>query len=610
MIKATAEKQRKIGNKIFCHNGKTFMLNGKEFQVRSGAIHYFRTPRFYWEDRLLKLKECGFNCVETYVAWNMHEKKEGVYDFKGDNNLCEFIKTAKKLGLYVILRPGPYICAEWSFGGFPAWLLKYKDLRLRCTEETYFSKLERWLKVLFEKVRPHLITNGGNIIMMQVENEYGSFGEDGEYLQKLKNVYLDNGIDCLLFTADGEEDGMLRAGKIDGLVQTINFAEDTEKTMNVLKKYAKNQPYMCGEFWSGWFDCWHKPHQTGAMDKVLENIEPFLKNGYGFNVYMFHGGTNFGFMNGADDNGLKFEPIVTSYDYCAFLNEAGDRTPNYYKVRDLIKKYGVEVPKLTAIDQPKKAYGEIKFNYVAPLFSNLNNIGKKSYSVMPERMEDLGQNHGYVLYSAEIFSNIKGEKLIIDDLRDRAIVFVDGKKVGVAERKIDGKDIVINTGNKNARLDVLVEEIGRTNFSSDLIDRKGIKALRLVHNYKIGFNTGRLVMGFDTTSLPMENLKKLEFKKASKPIDAPAFYKGTLKVKELADTFIKPYGFRKGFIVVNGKNIGRFYNEAGPTLTMYIPKCFLKKGDNEIIIFDSDGAKELKAKFTNKHEFKKMKTND
>ena len=399
-----------------------FLLNDKEFRIYSGCIHYFRVPEALWRDRLAKLKAAGLNTVETYVAWNMHEAKRGEYVFSGMADIVKFIKTAQELGLYVILRPGPYICAEWDLGGLPAWILADKNVVLRCMNKPYLSYVEEWFKVLFDKIRDLQITRGGNIIMMQVENEYGGYGNDKSYLRRLVEIYRKCKMDCLLFTADGAWINMLVKGSLtDECLPFVTFGSRTEVSMRSVDPISPNTPKMCAEFWCGWFDHWGEEHHTRTSEDILKDFVPFLENGWNFNFYMFFGGTNFGFMNGANFAGGKLQPTVTSYDYCAPLNEAGDRTENYYKIRDEFIKHDVPVPPLTAKDSEKAAYGRIDLSRRAFLFDNLGE--KHIKSPYPLTMEEVGQNYGYILYSTVMPRGMESDRLYIDGLADRAIVF-------------------------------------------------------------------------------------------------------------------------------------------------------------------------------------------
>ena len=576
-------------------------MDGKPFSLRSGAVHYFRVPRAYWYDRLLKLKECGFNCVETYLPWNVHEPKEGEFCFDGDADFGEFLKIAQDLGLLAIVRPGPYICAEWEFGGFPSWLLSYPDLDIRCYNPRYFEKLTAYLKRVFSELRPHLISNGGNVVMLQVENEYGSYGNDKKYLNELYKLYRDCGITEILFTADGACKLMLGAGQIDGCLSFANFGSRAQQQMEILEKFVGDtQPLACMEFWGGWFEYWHQEtHETRTVSDICGEMEVFLKNGYGVNYYMFHGGTNFGFMNGATDMRGAYNTVVTSYDYHTLLSEAGDRTELYYAVRDLIGKYGAELPPLTAKESVKAAYGEVAFDEYAELFDQFSSIGKTYESIAPLRMEEMGQSYGYILYIADL-QDYHGEEFEVRlyDCCDRAIVYVDGEKFGVYERALKENppiNVTLKDGGKGKKIYVLLENTGRTGYGENFCKRKGIESVCC---------WGQRIFGWENVSLPMENLDGLTFKPIQKAENAenalpktPAFYRAKFTVDEPNDTFLRLDGFGKGFVTLNGFNLGRYYTSAGPQKTLYVPAPVLKRGENELIVFDSDGAKNAVATF-------------
>lgn len=568
----------------FDFNEKDFLLDGKPYYLMSGTIHYFRVPREYWHDRLLKLKECGFNAVETYTAWNLHEPKEGVFDFSGELDIEEFILTAKRLGLKVILRPGPYICAEWELGGLPSYLLKY-NIPLRCYNEEFLKYVDRYYENLFNIVRPHLITNGGNIIMLQVENEYGSYGNDKAYLNAVVDIYKKHNMDCLYFTSDGSTLTLMNGGTLPEHLVTSNFGSNPKGNIEFLQNFRKDQPYMCMEYWCGWFDHWFEEHHTRQGYEVIDDLKWFIEHNVNFNMYMFHGGTNFGFTNGANHM-AEYEPTTTSYDYCAPLSEAGDRTETYYLIRNLIKEKFGAVPEITATETPKKAYGKIKLTQKAELFDNLDNLSTPVKSVEPLFMEALDQDFGYILYSANINGPRDEQPLFLDTLHDRANIFLNEKPQAIYFRnKPVTKENALRLAfdyNESARLDILVENMGRINYGPLLKDQKGINGLRFGNQYHFGY---------DIYTLPMNNLEKLEFSDfCGEEIKTPVFLKGEFEIADKpSDTFIKLTGFNKGFVTVNGKNIGRYFNEAGPQLTLYLPAPYLKKGKNEIIVFESDG---------------------
>ena len=583
---------------ILTYKGRDFYMDGEKYTVFSGAMHYFRIPKEYWYDRLLKLKECGFNTVETYTPWNLHEPKEGEFDFSGNLDLEAYIKMAENLGLNVIVRPGPYICAEWEFGGLPAWLLTYEKMTLRCYDPLFLSKLSRYLKVILSKIRPHLASQGGNVIMLQIENEYGSYGNDKDYLRAIAKIYEEAGMDCLCFTSDGPYYTMLSGGTLPEYLAVENFGSKPETWLSVLAEYRPDQPLMCGEYWCGWFDHWFEEHHTRSAEEIASDFEGFFRAGASFNFYMFHGGTNFGFMNGAN-YGEKYEPTVTSYDYCAPLNEAGDRTPTYYAVRDVIAKYVGKAPALTATETPKKAYGKIALTECADLFENLDRIAKPVHSASPKFMEELGQSYGYVLYRTHLQGPHEEGGLVIEPVHDRAEIFFDGEYKGVYTRWAPPKEeelvrVPLGKGDE-LRLDILVENMGRVNYGHKIRDRKGIESVRL------GYVSIQHHFGWDMYSLPMEEeLAGLVFSSAeAKQYTAPTFFRGTLEIEDTpADTFIRLDGFHKGFVKINGVNIGRYFNDAGPQKTLFVPAPFLKRGKNEILVFESDATDVLSVTFT------------
>ncbi len=573
---------------ILTYKGDSFYMDGEPFVVLSGAMHYFRIPREYWHDRLLKLKECGFNTVETYTCWNLHEPREGEFDFSGMLDLSAFIEEAASFGLYVILRPSPYICAEWEFGGLPAWLLKYDKLMLRCDDELYLSKVRPYYKELLGRIRPYLAVNGGPVIMMQIENEYGSYGDDKAYLQKMVDMYRENDIECLFFTADGPNARMMTAGTLDGYFAAANFGSRPREQFQYVKEFRPDQPLMCAEFWCGWFDHWGDEHHVRSTESVVSDFRDFMDMKASISVYMFHGGTNFGFLNGANcQSGKPYEPTVTSYDYGSPLNEAGDRTETYYEMRKTMEEYLGKLPPMTAKDSEKKAYGDVKMTESALLFDNLDRLTTPTYSPYPQFMEELGQSYGYILYRSELYGPRDEKDVRFDDMHDRAQVFVDGELRGVYQRweepKLTESPAFIALGKgESATVDVLVENMGRVNYGPMLRDRKGTRGIRLgsIHHF-----------GWNMYPLDMEDLSVLEFGPLQEKIAThPSFVRGTLEIEgKPADTFVRLDGFKKGFVKINGINVGRYFNEAGPQKTLYVPAPFLKEGKNEIVVFESDG---------------------
>lgn len=414
----------------FTVQGDQFIYEGTPLTIVSGAIHYFRVIPEYWKDRLSKLKACGFNTVETYVAWNIHEPQEGKFCFTGMADIVTFIETAAELDLHVIVRPSPYICAEWEFGGMPAWLLAEDGMRLRCYDEAFLSKIDSYYDVLLPKLKPLLCTNGGPIIAMQIENEYGSYGNDLKYLEHIRESMISRGMDVLLFTSDGPEDFMLQGGMVPGVLETVNFGSRTEEAFNSLKQVQPDKPLMCMEYWNGWFDHWNKPHHTRDTQDAVHVFEDMLKAGGSVNFYMFHGGTNFGFYNGANNHGT-YEPTVTSYDYDSPLTEWGDVTEKYLLLRELIAKYFNT--KLMPLPEPvrKMGYGSVQMKPVAPLFDLLPVLSTPVQRTCPEPMEKLGQDYGFILYTTKVSGPRQNCSLVLQEVHDRALVFLDGEYKGL-----------------------------------------------------------------------------------------------------------------------------------------------------------------------------------
>ncbi|MGO4545999.1 beta-galactosidase family protein [Paenibacillus sp. 2TAB23] len=558
-----------------------FLLDGEPIQLLSGAIHYFRVVPEYWKDRLLKLKACGFNTVETYVPWNMHEEKEGAFRFDGLADIERFISLAGELGLHVIVRPSPYICAEWEFGGLPAWLLSDPDIRLRCMDESYLRKVDAYYDVLIPKLVPLLGTHGGPIIAVQIENEYGSYGNDKDYLLYLKNGLQVRGIDVLLFTSDGPTDQMLQGGTLPDVLATVNFGSRPEQEFAKFREYRPEEPLFCMEYWNGWFDHWLKPHHTRDGGDVADVLDQMLAAGASVNFYMFHGGTNFGFYNGANDQG-KYEPTVTSYDYDAPLSECGDVTDKYMAVREVLRKHGANVSEGLPEHSRKKRYGAVVMTEAAGLFDHLDTLTASERRRCPEPMEKLGQNYGFILYRTQISGPRKSQELHLQDVHDRAQVFLDGRCIGTIERW-DPKPLVVDIPAEGATLDILVENMGRVNYGPRLKDAKGItEGVRLDNQF---------LFDWEIYPLPLADLNALPFTPLpAQPETAehPMFFRGELIVDDIADTFVRLDGWVKGVVWINGFNLGRYW-EKGPQKTLYLPGPLLREGSNEIIVLELHG---------------------
>jgi beta-galactosidase len=588
---------------------KKFYMDSKPFDIYSGAMHYFRTVPEYWEDRLTKLKAAGFNTVETYVCWNLHEKKPGEFDFSGILDIEKYLEIAQKVGLYAIVRPGPYICAEWDFGGLPAWLLKDKNMQIRCMYPDYLKCVERFYKELLARLVPHLESHGGNIIAMQVENEYGSYGNDKDYLRYVEKLTRDCGVDCLLFTSDGNTNNMISGGSLPDIYKVLNFGSRSRTAFNVLKGFENDGPNMCGEFWCGWFDHWRDKHHTRNSLEIVNEIKGFIDNGASFNMYMFHGGTNFGFTAGANHNqGHGYEPTVTSYDYCAMLTEWGDYTPAYHAVRKLLcEKQGIEPPELP--ESPKlQSIGKVELTETASLFENLDNIGEKHHVPVPERMEYFGQNFGLIYYETTLKGKYNASPMYVKNVHDFADVYFDGEKKTSIDRtlySVEGKttlkDVIFKKKKGESspflmpalsgerKIGVLVDTMGRVNYGENMLDRKGISDIYL--------GIQRL-MNYDVWTLPLDNLDKLKYSSSVKK-DEPVFLKGSFKTDSKADCFVHLDGFNRGCVYINGFNLGRFW-KVGPQKSLYIPGTLLKD-ENEIIVFNIGGYAKPTVSITDKH---------
>ncbi|MCM0646996.1 beta-galactosidase [Clostridium swellfunianum] len=558
-------------------NGK-FVYNDVPVRIISGSIHYCRVVPEYWRDRLEKLKNCGFNTVETYVAWNLHEPEEGKFNFEGIADIERFIKVAQELGLFVIVRPSPYICGEWEFGGLPAWLLKDKNMRLRCFYKPFLDCIDRYYDELMKRLVPLLCTNDGPIIGMQIENEYGSYGNDKKYLEYLRQGLIKRGVDVLLFTSDGPGDLMLQGGTITDVYKTVNFGSRVEESFNKLREYEKEGPLMCMEYWNGWFDHWGEKHHTRGGEEAAKVFEEMLKKDGSVNFYMFHGGTNFGFFNGANHSDI-YQPTVTSYDYDCLLTEDGELTPKYHAVKDVIKKYHA-FNEVSLSEKIKKVnYGEVILTEKVSIFDTLDSISKPIKSSYVKTMEECGQNYGFILYSTKVAGPRLDCKIDLSDMHDRAQVFVNKKYIGTVYRNDESKKIDVDFTEEINTLDILVENMGRINYGPKLKDFKGISEnVRL--DYQFHYD-------WDIYPIPLDKIENIRFdknrKSSSKGI--PMFYKGEFYAEEVGDTFALLDGFEKGVIFVNGFNIGRYW-EIGPQKTLYVPAPIIKKGKNEVLIFE------------------------
>jgi beta-galactosidase len=554
--------------------GNHFVLDGNPFQIISGEMHYARIPREYWRDRLKKARAMGLNTISTYVFWNAHEPQPGIYDFSGMRDAAAYIRMAQEEGLYVILRPGPYSCAEWDLGGFPSWLLGAPAMVLRSSDEKFMGPAERWLERLGQELAPLQLARGGPILAVQVENEYGSFGGDQTYMRRIRDALLHAGFtDSLLFTADGGDE--LRNGTLPDVHAAVNFGPgEARGEISKLERFRPETPVLNSEYWDGWFDHWGDHHHSTDASRQAQEIDWMLGQGYSINLYMFDGGTSFGFSSGANWDHKTYEPDVTSYDYDSPVSESGALTKKYFQFREVIRKHrpGVAIPDPPA-PLPVVAVPEFELGESASLWANLPDPVTARRA---RTMESFGQSYGYILYRTKIVKPVIGD-LAVQQLRSYARIFVNGRPVGTLDRRKHEDHLPIEA-TAQATLDVLVEGTGRINFSTQLRgERQGIGGPITL--------AGRELRGWQVFPLPMADLVSLKFHQSveSAPI-APAFYRGHFDLDEAGDTFLDTRGWGKGAVWINGHALGRFWN-VGPQQTLYVPAPWLKRGANEIVVF-------------------------
>ncbi|RED23441.1 beta-galactosidase [Flavobacterium cutihirudinis] len=565
-----------------------FLLDGKPIQIHSGEMHYARIPKEYWRHRLQMMKAMGLNAVATYVFWNYHETAPGVWDFKSDNrNIAEYIKIAQEEGLYVILRPGPYVCAEWEFGGYPWFLQKVPDMVIRGNNKQYLAATKSYFTALYGQVKNLLVTNGGPIIMVQGENEFGSYvaqrkdiplEEHKKYSAAVFQQLKDVGFNVPFFTSDGS--WLFAEGALPGALPTANGEDNVDKLKEIVNKFNGGKgPYMVAEFYPGWLDHWAEPFPKVSAEVVAKQTKKYLDAGVSFNYYMVHGGTNFGFTSGANyDGNHDIQPDLTSYDYDAPISEAGWATEKYNAIRDLLKTSKTpEVPaKINVIAIP-----EIKLTKAVSLESVKNKI-KPVNNEKPLTFEELNQGHGYVWYSKKFKQPISG-KLELNGLRDYAIVYVNGQKVAELNSYYKNYECTIDVP-FNATLDIIVENMGRINYGAKIVNStKGIISPVII-------NGETITDDWNMYPLPMDKMPKLADAKSNAKAGQPALYQGTFTLSKKGDTFLDMRDWGKGIVFVNGINIGRYWS-VGPQQTLYLPGCWLNEGTNEIVIFEQKNDK-------------------
>ena len=563
-------------------NGKQFAIDGQETKLLSGAIHYFRVVPEYWEDRLIKLKACGLNTVETYVPWNLHEPKRGSYVFDGIADLQSFVALAAELDIRVVVRPGPFICSEWDFGGFPAWLHNIPGIKLRCYNKPYLECVDAWFDELLSRLVEMQSTRGGAIIAFQVENEYGSYGNDREYLEYLREGMVERGVEVPLFTSDGPTDRMLQSGTLQDVFKTVNFGSRATEAFEKLRVYQPDAPPMCMEFWNGWFDHWGEGHHVREPGDAAKALEEILECGASVNFYMFHGGTNFGFMNGAN-YGEEYQPTITSYDYDAPLDEAGNPTPKYFAFREVLSRYADETIPEVGPAVEAAALGTVPIAQYQDLFDIIGTLQPVT-SVWPLTMEELDHYYGFVLYRTRVSGPRPANELKIQGLHDRALVFLNGEYRGPLYRTDGNASLAMEIPSSGGTLDILVENMGRINFGPKIGDLKGITGKVLLSNVSLS--------GWEHYLVPMEEVDTLFPSPApaagsavSESPSGPVYCRFTLDVDSPTDTYLDMNGWGKGVVFLNGFNLGRYW-EVGPQRTLYVPGPLLRPGKNSVVVFE------------------------
>ncbi|NCI47709.1 glycoside hydrolase family 35 protein [Sediminibacterium soli] len=560
----------------FALSDSVFLLDGKPFQIISGEMHYPRVPREAWRQRMRMAKAMGLNTIGTYVFWNLHEPQKGKFDFTGNNDVAAFVRTAKEEGLWVVLRPSPYVCAEWEFGGYPYWLENEPGLVVRSREAAYLAEYKKYITEIGRQLAPLQVTRGGNILMVQVENEYGSYGKDKTYLAINRRMFENAGFDCLLTTCDPAS--AVKDGHLEGLLPGVNGIDDPDKVKEIVR--ANNQgkgPFLVAEWYPAWFDWWGAPHHQVPAEKYASRLDKALAAGISINMYMFHGGTTRGFMNGANCNDRDpFEPQISSYDYDAPLNEAGNATPKFMAFRNVIRKH---LPKETVLpdvppSRPVIAIPAIRLSRSETVFSRLP---KAVNAAAPLSFEDLRQPYGFVLYRTTIPANESGV-LKVNGLRDFGIVFIDGVRTGVMDRRIKSDSLVIGSSPSARRLDILVENLGRINYGPYLLqNKKGI-----IGHVSLG---GKQLRQWQMFPLPFDTHGNLPQKESAALTGQPVVRAGSFSLNAVGDTYLDMRNWGKGVVWVNGHNLGRYWN-AGPQQTVYVPAEWLKRGKNEVFILE------------------------
>lgn len=566
----------------FAAGNKQFLLNGKPFVIRAAELHYPRIPKEYWEHRIQLCKAMGMNTVCIYLFWNLHEREQGRFDFTGQNDVAAFVRLVQKAGMYCIVRPGPYVCAEWEMGGLPWWLLKKKDISLRDAKDEFFmQRTGLFFKEAAKQLAPLQIQNGGNIIMVQVENEYATYGADQKYMEAIRDLVRESGFDKVqLFRCDWSSN--FNKYKLDGVATTLNFGagSNIEAQFKEFQKIYPDAPLMCSEYWTGWFDHWGRPHETRSIQSFIGSLKDMMDRKVSFSLYMAHGGTSFGQWGGA--NAGPYSAMVSSYDYNAPIGEQGNTTDKFFAVRDLLKNYLQEGETLGELPPPMPVVTIPAFELKekAPLFQNLPKA-KTTVDVLP--IEDFNQGWGRVLYRTNLPASSTQQKLVVTEVHDWANIFLNGKQIGKLDRRRGDSVITVPAFSGNATLDILVEATGRVNYGKAIKDYKGItEKVELVNSA-----ARKRLQNWLVFNLPVDYSFQKNVKYTAAKTTGPGWYKGNFALSKTGDAFLDMSTWGKGMVWVNGYNLGRFW-KIGPQQTLYVPGVWLKEGRNEIIVLDVD----------------------
>ena len=564
-----------------------FLLDGEPFRILSGSLHYFRVHPDLWADRIDKARRMGLNTIETYVPWNAHSPRSGDFDTSGMLDLERFLRCVADAGMYAIVRPGPYICAEWDNGGLPAWLFRDPAVGVRRQEAHFLAAVEDYLGRVLNLVRPMQVDLGGPVILVQVENEYGAFGDDPAYLKALVETIRGAGITVPLVTVDQADDAMLAAGGVDGALRTASFGSRATERLAILRRHQPSGPLMCMEFWDGWFDHWGGRHHTTSVRHAASELDALLAAGASVNLYLFHGGTSFGLTSGANDKGT-YRPTVTSYDYDAPLDEAGTPTPKYHAFREVIARYAPVRAAAPGVAEPAPEQA-VPLGEPIHLLADPAAWGEWTQHPVAPVLDELGPQVRLGLYRVELRGGGGPEVLTVGEVRDRALVFLDGGPVGVLEREHHERALTLPRG--RGRLEILVEDQGRVNYGPRIGEEKG-----LVGPLLLG---GEPVTDWSVCAIDLDRVPRV-WDPAPAPDGqsgiGPAAWRAAFEAAPGTDLFLDTSRWGKGIAWVNGFCLGRYWRR-GPQHTLYVPGPIVREGGNELVVLELEVMPDPTARF-------------